>query len=146
MNFKSDLEKDLPILGEFNNIPSLELVHDQDNADALRRQLIMSPATEDVTVPDLTNVPTPPVETSAAPSLPTSDPYLPSDADVYNDADIGNKYDEEGNIWYWYNMKYNLSAQVKIGDPYPAEFSRVILGNSALEEHQAMFFFCVRLK
>ena len=37
----------------------------------------MSPATEDVTVPDLTDVPTPTVETSAAPSLPTSDPYLP---------------------------------------------------------------------
>ena len=54
----------------------------------------------------LTDVPTPPVVTSAAPSLSTSDPYLPSDADVYNDADIGTKYDEEGNIQYWYNMKY----------------------------------------
>ena len=37
INFKSDLEKDLPTQGEFNSIPSLELVHDQDNADALRR-------------------------------------------------------------------------------------------------------------
>ena len=76
-----------------------------------------------------------PVVTSAVSHTLTSDPYLPSDADVYNDADIGNKYDEEGNIQYWYNMKYNLSTQVKTGDPYPAEFSRVILGNSALEEH-----------
>ena len=60
----------------------------------------MSPATQEVTIPDLTDVPTPPVDTSAAPSLPTSDPYLPSDADVYNDADISTKYDEEGNIPY----------------------------------------------
>ena len=37
----------------------MELVHDQDNADALRRQLIMSPATQEVTVPDLTDVPVP---------------------------------------------------------------------------------------
>ena len=36
INFKSDLEKDLPTLKEFNGMPSLELVHDQDNADALR--------------------------------------------------------------------------------------------------------------
>ena len=127
INFKSDLDKDLPTLGEFNNVPSLELVHDQDNADAQRRQLIMSPAIQEVTIPDLTDVPTPLVETSAAPSLPTSDPYLPSDADVYNDTDIGTKYDDEGNIQYWYNMKYNLSTQIKTGDPYPAEFRRVIL-------------------
>ena len=100
INFNSDLDKDLPTLGEFNNIPSLELVHDQDNADALLRQLIMSPAIQEAPVPDLTDVPTPPVETSAAPSLPNSDPYLPSDADVYNDADIGTKYDEESKIQY----------------------------------------------
>ena len=60
----------------------------------------MSPATQEVTIPDLTDVPTPPVDTSAAPSLPSSDPYLPSDADVYNEATIGTKYDEEGNIPY----------------------------------------------
>ena len=77
----------------------------------------MSPATQEVTVPDLDNAPEPL----------TSDPYLPSDADVYNDADIGTKYDEEGNIQRWYNMKYNLSRQVNTGDPYLAEFSRVIL-------------------
>ena len=79
--------------------------------------LIMSPATQEVTVPDLDNAPEPL----------TSDPYLPSNADVYNDADIGTKYDEEGNIQRWYNMKYNLSRQVNTGDPYLAEFSRVIL-------------------
>ena len=98
INFKSDLEKDLPTLGEFNSIPSLELVHDQDNADALRRQLIMSPATQEVTVPIPTDAPAPPVGTLEASSTLTSDPYLPSDADVYNDAAIGTKYDEEGNI------------------------------------------------
>ena len=78
-------------------MPSLELVHDQDNADALQRQIIMSPATQEVTVPDLTDVPAPPVVTSEASTI-TSDPYLPSDADVYNDADISTKYDEDGNI------------------------------------------------
>ena len=42
-----------------------------------------------------------PVVTSAASHTVTSDPYLPSGADVYNDADIGTKYDEDGNIQYW---------------------------------------------
>ena len=107
-------------------MPSLELVHDQDNADALQRQIIMSPATQEVTVPDLTDVPAPPVVTSEASTI-TSDPYLPSDADVYNDANIGINYDEDGNIQYWYNMRYNLSTEVKNGDPSPTEFSRVIL-------------------
>ncbi len=76
-------------------MPSLELVHDQDNSDALRRQLIMSPAIQEVTVP-----PAPPVGPSDASSILPTDPYLPSDADVYNDADISTKYDEEGNIPY----------------------------------------------
>ena len=127
INFKSDLEKDLPTIGDFNNIPSLELVHNQDNTDAPRRQLIVSPATQEVKVPDLIDVLTPHVETSTASSLHTSDPYLPPDADEYSDADIGTEYDEEGNIQYWHNMKYNLSTQVKTGDQNPAEFSRVIL-------------------
>ena len=109
---------------EFISIPSLELVHDQDNADALRRQLIMSPATQEVTVPIPTDTPVPPVTTS---SILTSDPHLPSDADIYNDDTIGTKYDEEGNIQYWYNMRYNMSPVIAIGDPSPAEFSRVIL-------------------
>ena len=127
INFKSDLEKDLPTLGEFKSIPSLELVHDQDNADALRRQLIMSPATQEVTVPPTADAPVPPVGTSEASGILPTDPYLPSDADVYSHATIGTKYDEEGNIQYWCNMRYNLSTDVKNGDPYPAEFSRIIL-------------------
>ena len=68
-----------------------------------------------------------PVVTSAVSHTLTSDPYLPSDADVCNDADIGTKYDEDGNIQCWYNMRYNLSTEVSNSDPYPAEFSRVIL-------------------
>ena len=48
-----------------------------------------------------------PVVISAASHTLTSDPYLPSDADVYNDADIGTKYDEDGNIQYW---QYTMSA------------------------------------
>ena len=89
INFKSDLEKDLPTLGEFNSMPSLELVYDQNNADALRRQLIMSPAIQEVTVPPTTNAPAPPVGSSEASRILPTDSYLPSDADVYNDAEIG---------------------------------------------------------
>ena len=89
--------------------------------------LFVATAIQDATVPDLIDVPTPPVETSAAPSLPTSDLYLPSDADVYNDTDIGTKYDEDGNLLNWYNMRLNLNTEVKDGDPYPAEFGRVVL-------------------
>ena len=87
----------------------------------------MSPATQEVKVPDLIDVLTPHVETSTASSLHTSDPYLPPDADEYSDADIGTEYDEEGNIQYWYNMRYNPSTEVTNGDPYRGEFSRVIL-------------------
>ena len=82
INFKSELENDLPTVGDFNIIPSLELVHDEDNADALRRQLIMSPTTQEVTVPLTTDAPAPPVETLEASNILPSDPYLPSAADV----------------------------------------------------------------
>ena len=42
----------------------------------------------------------PNVETLEASNVITSDPYLPSAADVYNDATIGTKYDEDGNLQY----------------------------------------------
>ena len=77
------LEKDLPTIGEFNSIPSLELVHDEDNADALRRQLIMSPAIQDVTTDNRSNVHSPDVETPTLQQETSSDPYLPSDATEY---------------------------------------------------------------
>ena len=44
VNFHSVNDTDLPSEQEFNNIPTLELVADADNADALRRQLILAPA------------------------------------------------------------------------------------------------------
>ena len=44
VNFHSVNDNDLPSEQEFNNIPTLELVADADNADALRRQLILPPA------------------------------------------------------------------------------------------------------
>ena len=84
INFKSELENDLPTVGDFNIIPSLELVHDEDNADALRRQLIMSPATQEVIVsPSMTNH-APNVATLEASNVITSDPYLPSAAGVWS--------------------------------------------------------------
>ena len=60
----------------------------------------MSPAIQEVTVPHATDAPAPHVGPSEASSILPTDPYLPSDADVYNDATIGTKYDEEGNIPY----------------------------------------------
>ena len=47
INFRSELESDLPTEAEFNSIPSLELVADEDNADALRRQLILASAIQE---------------------------------------------------------------------------------------------------
>ena len=52
INFRSELDSDLPTEAEFNSIPSLELVADEDNADALRRQLILAPAIQEEPVPD----------------------------------------------------------------------------------------------
>ena len=43
-NFHSVDDNNLPSEQEFNNIPTLELLADADNADALRRQLILPPA------------------------------------------------------------------------------------------------------
>ena len=59
----------------------------------------------------------PNVETLEASNVITSDPYLPSAADVHNDATIGTTYDEDDNIQYWYNMSYNRSTEVASGDP-----------------------------
>ena len=53
INFRSELESDLPTEVEFNSIPSLELVADEDKADALRRQLILAPAIQEEPVPDI---------------------------------------------------------------------------------------------
>ena len=44
VNFRSVDDNDLPSEQEFNNIPTLELIADADNADALGRQLILPPA------------------------------------------------------------------------------------------------------
>ena len=44
VNFHSVDDNDLPSAQEFSKIPVLELVADADNADALRRQLILPPA------------------------------------------------------------------------------------------------------
>ena len=102
-------------------------MYDQDNAGALLRQLIISPAIQEATVPDLTDVHTQSVESLPTTRDNTTDLCLPSDADVYNDAETGTKYDEEENIQYWYNMKFNMPSHINIGDPSPAEFGRVIL-------------------
>ena len=65
INFRSELESNLPTEAEFKSIP-LELVADEDKADALRRQLILAPAIQEEPVPDI-----PP-----APVIIDTDPYL----------------------------------------------------------------------
>ena len=62
----------------------------------------MSPAIQEVTSDNPSDVPTPDVNTSTQHQEISSDLYLPSDATEYNDAKIGTKAD--GNIQYWYNM------------------------------------------
>ena len=64
VNFHSVDNNHLPSEQEFNNIPTLELVANADNADALRRQLILHPAL--------------PVD----PTIDTPDPEPPPDTDV----------------------------------------------------------------
>ena len=62
INFRSELESDLPTEAEFNSIPSLELVADEDNADALRRQLTLAPAIQEEPVPDIPPAPVIPTD------------------------------------------------------------------------------------
>ena len=104
INFRSEIESDLPTEAEFNSIPSLE-----DNADALRRQLILAPAIQDEPVPA---IPPAPVilpdpdhmihhedDIDIIPDIDT-DPDLSEEPDKYNDNDIGSKFDIDGNIQY----------------------------------------------
>ena len=104
INFRSELESDLPTDAEFNSIPSLELVADEDNADALHRQLILAPAIQEEPVPDIPPAPVIPLDLDHMIhhednidiiSDIDTDPYLPEEPDKYNDNDndIGNKFD-----------------------------------------------------
>ena len=116
INFRSDL----PTEADFNSIPSLELVADEDNADALRGQLILAPAIQEEPVPD---VPPAPVitpgpdhmihhedEIDIIPDIDT-EPYLRDESDKYNDNGIGKKFDIDGNIQYWYNLENEDQAR-----------------------------------
>ena len=68
VNFYSIDDNDPPSEEEFNNIPTLELVADADNADALRRQLILPPALPVAPTPDI-------------PDIPLPDPFIPEAPD-----------------------------------------------------------------
>ena len=90
INFRSELRSDLPTEAEFNSIPSLELVADDDNADALRCQLILAPAIQEKPVPDIPPAPVIPHDPDhmvhheddidIIPDIDT-DPYLPEEPD-----------------------------------------------------------------
>ena len=56
-----------------------------------------------------------------------TDPYLPEEPDKYNDNDIGNKFDRDGNIQYWYNLALNDRTKIKQGQIDQAEFSFRVL-------------------
>ena len=83
VNFHTVDETVLPSEQEFNNIPTLELVADADNADALRRQLILPPALlvapthDQLLLPD----PEPPPDTG----IPLPDPFIPETPDPHNE-------------------------------------------------------------
>ena len=62
VNFYSVDDTDLSSEQEFNNIPTLELVADADNADALRRHLILPPTLPIAPTTDIPD-PEPPPDT-----------------------------------------------------------------------------------
>ena len=99
VNLHSVDDNDLPSEQEFNNIPTLELVADADNADALRRQLILPPALTVAPTPDILD-PEPPPDRD----IPLPDPFIPEAPDPHNE--IGSTYDEVCNVLYWYNIKH----------------------------------------
>ena len=100
VNFHSMDDTDFPFEQEVNNIPALELVADADNADALRRQLILPPA-----LPIAPTTDTPDPEPPPDLDVPLPDPFIPETPDPHNE--IGSTYDEVGNILYWYNIQHN---------------------------------------
>ena len=57
INFRFELESDLPTDAEINSIPSVELVADEDNANDLRRQLIIASAIQEEPAPDIPPAP-----------------------------------------------------------------------------------------
>ena len=111
VNFHSVNDTDLPSEQEFNNIPTLELVAEADNADALRRYLILPPALPVAPTPDILD-PEPPPDTD----IPLPDPFIPEAPDPHNE--IGSTYDEAGNILYWYNIQHKDGDKAR--EPLPA--------------------------
>ena len=99
LNLYSVDDNDLPSEQEFNSIPALELVADADNADALRRQLILPPALPVAPTPDIPDPEAPPDT-----DIPLPDPFIPEAPAPYNE--IGSTYDEVGNILYSYNIQH----------------------------------------
>ena len=136
VNFRSELKSNLPTEAEFNSIPSLELVADEYNADALRRQLILAPTIQEEPVPDIPPAPVTPLDPDHAIHHEddiaiirdiNTDSYLPEELDKYNHRDIGNKFDIDGNIQYWYNLALNDRAKIKQGQIDQADFSFRVL-------------------
>ena len=153
INFWSELESDLPNEVEFNSIPSLELVADEDNADALRRQLILAPAIQDEPVPDIPPAPVIPPDSDHLihheddiDIIPDIDhgPYLPEEPDKYNDSDIGDKFDIDGNIQYWYNLALNDRTKINQGQIDQAEFNFRVLEKTHWEFIKRLCFMMIK--
>ena len=70
-----------------------------DNADALRRQLILPPSLPVAPSPDIPD-PQPPPDADA----PLPDPFIPGAPDPHDE--IESTYDEVGNVLYWYNIQH----------------------------------------
>ena len=97
INFRSTDESELPSEQEFNKIPALQEVQRLNDADAQRRQLLLQPTDKNS------------IDSSPEPDGTTQDPeptdaFIPAAPDEFND--IGSRYDELGNVQYWYNMSH----------------------------------------
>ena len=87
VNFHSVDDNDLPSEQEFNNIPTLELVADADNADAPRRQLILPPALPIAPTPNTPDSEPPPDTDIQLPDL-----FIPEAPDPHKFVRRGRKY------------------------------------------------------
>ena len=97
INFRSTDESELPSEQEFNRIPALQEVQRLNDADAQRRQLLLQPT-------DKIPIDSSPEPDGTTPDSEPPDAFIPAVPDEFND--IGSRYDELGNVQYWYNMSH----------------------------------------
>ena len=63
---------------------------------------------------------------------------------MYNDNDIGNKFDIDGNIQYWYNLVLNDRTKIKQGQIDQAEFSFRVLDKTHWDFIKRLWFTMIK--